>query len=162
MPRPARILNPCARTIISTSVSEFPHLGPRLLVLFDGHCGFCNASVRWLLRHDRQDRMRFAPSDDQRVASILARHNLAPDPSSILVLRNTGTPAEQLLMRSEAAIAMLAALPPPWPAAAAALRIIPRPLRDLGYRIVARIRYRLAGRLESCPVPTPAERARFL
>ncbi|HZB88569.1 MAG TPA: DCC1-like thiol-disulfide oxidoreductase family protein, partial [Terracidiphilus sp.] len=82
--------------------------------------------------------------------------------STILVVRNIGTPAEEILTRSNAAIAMLATLPAPWTAVATMLRIIPRPLRDLGYRFIARFRYRLAGRLESCPIPTPAERARFL
>ncbi len=143
-------------------MSEFLQLDARLLVLFDGRCGFCNASIRWFLRRDRRDRLRFAPSDDPRVAGILALHHIAPDPSSILVVSNAGTPLEQILTRSNAAIAMLAALPQPWPAIAAALRLIPRPLRDRGYRLIARNRYRIAGRLESCPIPTAAERARFL
>ncbi|HZB87620.1 MAG TPA: DCC1-like thiol-disulfide oxidoreductase family protein, partial [Terracidiphilus sp.] len=103
-----------------------PQIGARMLVLFDGHCGFCNASIRWFLRRDRDDRLRFAPSDDPRVAEILTRHGIAPDPSSILVARNIGTPAEEILIRSNAAIAMLATLPAPWPTVAAAFRIIPR------------------------------------
>jgi predicted DCC family thiol-disulfide oxidoreductase YuxK len=143
-------------------VNAFPNLDARLLVLFDGCCGFCNASIRWFLRRDHHDRLRFAPADDPRVAGILASHNLAPDPSSILVIRNAGTPLEQILTRSDAGLAMLAALPQPWPAVAATLRIVPRPLRDFGYRVVARNRNRIAGRLESCPIPTPAERAHFL
>ncbi len=185
VPRSARILNPCARTIICKSVSEFPNLGPRLpdsrlpdlrvpglrmLVLFDGRCGFCNASIRWFLRRDRHDRLRFAPAppespsepQDPRLADLLARHHIAPAPSSILVVRNSGTPLEQILTRSSAAIALLAALPQPWPAVAAILRVVPRPLRDLGYRLIARNRYRIAGRLDACPIPTPGERARFL
>jgi predicted DCC family thiol-disulfide oxidoreductase YuxK len=57
---------------------------------------------------------------------------------------------------------MLAELPRPWPAVAVAIRLFPRPLRDLGYHLVARWRYRLWGRLETCPIPTVAERERFL
>jgi len=86
----------------------------------------------------------------------------ANGPNSILVALYIGSPAERLLARSDAVLAVLAELPQPWPALAAILRLIPRPLRDLVYRLVARWRYRIWGRLESCPIPTAAERDRFL
>jgi len=85
-----------------------------------------------------------------------------PAPTTILVLRNAGTPAEQVLWRSDAIVVLLAELPQPWPAVGAALGWIPRPLRDLGYRFIARWRYRIWGQLESCPLPTDVERDRFL
>ena len=142
-------------------------LDGRLLVVFDGHCGLCNRSVRWFLVRDRLDRMRFAPSQSEPVADLLARHALsaadAPTgPTSILVVRNAGLPNEQILLRSRAVRALLAELPHPWPAIATVLGIIPRLLLDLAYRLVARWRYRIWGRLETCPIPTPDERARFL
>ena len=140
-------------------------LGGRLLVLFDGHCGLCNRSVRWLLRRDRHDRLRFAPSNAPQVAALTRLNFVMSDangPNSILVALYIGSPAERLLARSDAVLAVLAELPQPWPALAAILRLIPRPLRDLVYRLVARWRYRIWGRLESCPIPTAAERDRFL
>ncbi|MGO9336695.1 MAG: thiol-disulfide oxidoreductase DCC family protein [Terracidiphilus sp.] len=153
-------------------MSELSQTGDRLLVIFDGHCGFCNRSVRWFLRRDRLDRLRFIPSESPKVAALLARHQIVETedglasstiaPSTILVVRNPETPVEQVLVRSGAAIAMLCQLPQPWPAVATVLGWIPRPLRDLGYRFVARYRYRIWGRLESCPIPTAQERARFL
>jgi predicted DCC family thiol-disulfide oxidoreductase YuxK len=154
------------------SVSDFDHLGERLLVIYDGVCGFCNLSVRWFLTRDRNDRLRFVPSDSPKVAGFLTRHGISESnqglassafaPSTIIVVRHPQTPGEEVLVRSGAAIAMLAALPNPWPAVAAVMRWIPRPIRDLGYRLVARYRYRIWGRLESCPIPTAQERARFL
>ena len=150
---------------------RFPELGSRLLVLYDGRCGLCNRSVRWFLRHDARDRLRFIPSESPRVAALLARHGFtSPDlpngPATILAVRNPGeSPGksdEQILIRSAAILAMLQELPSPWPAIAALLRLIPRPLRDLGYRFIARIRYSIWGRYDVCPLPTPAERARFL
>jgi predicted DCC family thiol-disulfide oxidoreductase YuxK len=57
---------------------------------------------------------------------------------------------------------MLRQLPRPWPAVAAVMAWIPHRLRDLGYRLVARYRYRIWGRLETCPIPTARERERFL
>ncbi len=152
----------------------------RLLVIFDGRCGFCNGLVRWFLRRDRRDRLRFVPFESPNVAGVLGRAENLPAflqnhlasgslaPSTLIVVRSEASgPAgskgtAQVLVRSDAALAMLGALSWPWPAFAAALRWIPRPLRDLGYRMVAGARYRLGGRLASCPVPTAEERARFL
>jgi predicted DCC family thiol-disulfide oxidoreductase YuxK len=67
-----------------------------------------------------------------------------------------------VLIRSDAAVALLAALPSPWPVIGKVFGWIPRPLRDLGYRIIARLRYRIWGRFETCPIPTAQERAHFL
>ena len=153
-------------------MNDLGNIGDRLLVIFDGHCGFCNRSVRWFLTRDRNDRLRFVASESPKVAAILAHHGICQTgqgltsstlaPSTILVVRNPEGSAEQVLVRSNAAIAMLRELPRPWPAVAAVLRCIPRPLRDLGYRLIARFRYRIWGRLETCPIPTAQERIRFL
>ena len=82
--------------------------------------------------------------------------------NTILVVRDFGGAGEVILVRSDALMAMLRELPRPWPLVAAMLRWIPRSVRDLGYKLIARWRYRLWGRLESCPLPTAEERARFL
>jgi len=148
-------------------VSDFTDAGNRLVIIFDGHCGLCNRSVRWFLVRDRNDRLRFAPSESPKVAAVLARHGCNPAgvadlPDSILVVRDPDGAKEQLLMRSDAVLAMLTELPRPWPSVARLLRWIPRPLRDWGYRLIARWRYRIWGRIQECPLPTPAERERFL
>ena len=75
---------------------------------------------------------------------------------------NAGGLAERVLARSEAVLALIAELPRPWPVVARVLGWIPRPVRDLGYRLIARWRYRIWGRLENCPLPTAGERNRFL
>ena len=148
-------------------MSDFADLGARLLVIYDGRCGFCNRSVRWFLRRDRHDRLRFIPSESPRVADLLARHSLAAfdspaSPDTMVVVRNPGTPAEQIYLRSDAAATLLAELPQQWLLLGGIFRLIPRPIRDLGYRFIARIRYRIWGRYDTCPIPTPAERAHFL
>ena len=165
-------MNPAVARKHPLSVNSADEFGGRLLVVFDGHCGLCNRSVRWLVRRDREDRLRFVASESPKVARLLARHgfnavNAGPDlgtilPETILVVRGFSGPEERVLVRSEAIMALLSELPRPWPAIAAALGWIPRLLRDLGYRLVARWRYRIWGRLESCPVPTAEERERFL
>ena len=142
-------------------------MGGRLLVVFDGRCGFCNRAVRWFLRRDRGDRLRFVASESEKVAKLLERHGVeAADseagPGSILVVVDADGAAEKLLDRSDAVVAMLRELPQPWAAVGVGLGWVPRALRDFGYGIVARWRYRIWGRLDSCPLPTAAERARFL
>ncbi|MDR3775289.1 MAG: DCC1-like thiol-disulfide oxidoreductase family protein [Terracidiphilus sp.] len=145
------------------SMNSIAELDGRLLVVYDGQCGLCDRSAHWLLRRDRGDRLRFAVSESPRVAELLARHGFsAAGPETVLVVRDAGGPQEQVLARSEAVVALLGELPRPWPWLAVGLGWIPRAVRDVGYRLVARWRYRLWGRLESCPVPTPAERERFL
>jgi predicted DCC family thiol-disulfide oxidoreductase YuxK len=144
-------------------VKSLEDLGDRLLVIFDGRCGLCNRSVRWLLRRDRRDRLCFVASQSEKVAELLARYGFgAPDsasaPSTILVVRGFGDPTEQVLVRSEAVLVLLRALPQPWPLVAAVIGWIPRPVRDLGYRLIARGRRRFGGRRESCPVPGPRSR----
>jgi len=142
-----------------------PELEGRLLVLYDGECGLCNRSIRWLLRHDKKDCLRFAPNSDPRAVEILTQHGITPpnaSPDTIVVLRNVGTHLEDMLVRSNAVLACLRALPQPWPIAAALLRLIPRPFRELGYRQIARWRYHFFGRLATCPLPTPEERRHFL
>ncbi len=132
--------------------------------------------MRWLLRHDACDRLRFAPAESRAACEILAAAGFPAaadaDPAasdsarlqSILVLAppaDGGQPA-RLLTRSEAVLACLAALPAPWPQFAALARAIPRPLGDLAYSLVARLRYRLARRYDACPLPAPADRHHFL
>jgi predicted DCC family thiol-disulfide oxidoreductase YuxK len=159
-------LNPASlRQHPQESMNSLEEHGGRLLVIFDGHCGLCNRSVRWLLRRDRADRLRFAASESPKVAGLLERHGIpaaAPGPSTLLAVCDAGGPAERVLLRSQAVLALLAELPRPWPAVAAALAWLPRPVRDLGYRLIARCRYRIWGRLERCPLPAPEQRERFL
>jgi predicted DCC family thiol-disulfide oxidoreductase YuxK len=147
-------------------MSEPLKIGDRLLVVYDGHCGLCNGWVRWLLRWDWRDRLRFAASQSEKAAGLLARHADALEPGgtpgTVLVFRNPLEAGEQPLTRLAATLAVLGELPRPWPALAAALAWIPAFLSDPVYRLVARWRYRVWGRLECCPLPTAEERARFL
>jgi predicted DCC family thiol-disulfide oxidoreductase YuxK len=101
------------------------------------------------------------------MAGLLARQGIdAPDsesgPATILVVREFGHSSEVVLVRSEAVLALLAELPRPWPTVAAMLRWIPRPVLDLGYRLIVRWRYVLWGRMAQCPLPTAENRVKFL
>ena len=130
-------------------------------VLFDGVCGLCHRTVDFLLRADRRGRLRFATLQGPTAARLLAQadHNL--DLETVLYARHPAGARPDLLDRSNAILAILEDLGGPW-RAAAALRLVPRPLRDAVYRFVAARRYRWFGKRDACRVPTPAERDRFL
>jgi predicted DCC family thiol-disulfide oxidoreductase YuxK len=141
-------------------------VGDRLLVVYDGYCGLCNASIQWFLRRDCKDRLRFAPSNHPALAALLTAHPMAPDssgaPGSILVIHLPFSLRPHVLVRSRAVLAALRELSQPWPAIAKVLSLVPAYLADPIYRVIARWRYRIWGRLEICPVPAPSERAHFL
>ena len=137
------------------------------VVLYDGVCGLCNRAVRFVLRRDRDGLFRFAPLQGELARAALARHGLAPpaadssDPGTLYVVIDAGGRDERLLARSEAVLFILRNLPLYW-VAAALFRILPRFLRDALYDFVARRRYRWFGRYDTCPLPRPEDRARFL
>lgn len=132
------------------------------IVLYDGQCGFCDRTVQWLLDHDRQGRLRYAALQGPTAREVQARHpRLPPGLDSLILVQTEHGGRERVYWYSRAVVRILWLLPWPW-RALAVMVLIPRPLRDLGYRAFARIRFRVFGRLDACRVPTAEERARFL
>ena len=141
---------------MSASTAHEPFDQALPVVFFDGLCGLCNHSINWLLAHDPNRRLRFAP-----LQGTLAGKALSPqlrDRLDTLVFLRNGS----IYGRTAAVSRILMTLGGPWAALGALLWIIPSPLRDLGYRIVSRLRYRLFGKHDACRLPSPAERAVFL
>lgn len=132
-------------------------------MLYDGVCGLCNGYVQFVLRRDRRGHFRFAPLQGVFGVRALARHNLqlVGDPDTLVLLESPGTAAERARIRSDAVLAILTALGGVW-RLAVVFRVIPRSWRDAAYDLVARLRYRVFGRLDACPVPSPSTRDRFL
>jgi predicted DCC family thiol-disulfide oxidoreductase YuxK len=130
---------------------------PDAIVLFDGVCNLCSRSVTFIIEHERESTLRFASVQSRAGAQLMRRHGL--DPANIttfaLILDNVA------YTRSDAALRIARRLRGPW-RLLTALRIVPRPVRDFAYDLVARNRYRWFGRRESCMVPTPQFKARFL
>lgn len=126
------------------------------VLFYDGVCALCNGAVRYVLAHDREGAIRFAPLQGPTAAAALAAHPGARDADSLVLLLPDGT----VLLRSDAVIWLLRALGRS--RTAAALALAPREARDLAYRLVARVRYRLFGRYDACPLPPPDARSRFL
>ena len=132
------------------------------VLLYDGVCGLCNRTVQFVLRYDREKKFRFAPLQSAFAASLLSKKGVdASDLNSfyIVVFCEEG---EILLKRSEAVLFVLERLPGIWPAMARVLRLVPRVIRDWGYRVIARNRYQLFGRYDECPLPSESDRERFI
>lgn len=127
------------------------------VVFFDGVCGLCNASVDFILSKDPQGRFRFAPLQGETAAAALTPEDIASLKS--LVLRDE---KGRIFRRSTAIWRILWTLGGGMRILAAALWVVPWPLRDIGYRIISACRYRLFGKKDACRLPTPAERRRFL
>lgn len=134
---------------------------PDRIVLFDGDCAVCDATVRFLLDHDRDRRLHFAPLQGPTAQAVRARHPEWPAnlDSLVYVERIDGT--ERLSWYTTGVLRMLAVLPVPW-RWLAVLQGIPAPLRDPFYRAFAAIRLRVFGRVTSCRLPTAAEASQLL
>lgn len=126
------------------------------IVLFDGTCGFCNRGVRWLIAHDPTGRLRFAPLQSQIGQKYLAQFGLPLDYLDSLVLIEE----KRASTNSTGAFLILSYLPFPWKLLAGFL-IVPRFLRDIGYRFIAKRRHRIV-KNNACAIPTPEQRARFI
>lgn len=134
----------------------------RHLILYDGVCGLCNAFVNFLLRRDRKDLFLFAPLQSDLGREIVTRHGGDPEAlSTVYLIENYDTEEERIRTRGKAALYAMDALGGPW-RLLAALRFLPAWMLNLGYGLVARLRYRLFGRLETCPVPAPEDRDKFV
>lgn len=127
------------------------------VIVFDGVCLLCSRWVGFVLRRDRAARIRFAAMQSASGRALLARYGLdADDPLSFLYVADG-----RGYQDSDAILRVLTSFGGAWRLAGAA-RVIPRVLRDLGYRLIARNRYRWFGRREVCLVPDAAIAARFL
>ncbi|HEY1995024.1 MAG TPA: DCC1-like thiol-disulfide oxidoreductase family protein [Edaphobacter sp.] len=134
----------------------------RALLLYDGVCALCNGVVQLMMKHDRRDRFRYAPLQSSLGREVLARFDIHTFPDGVMLLTDALTSRGHLYQRSDAVAAALQLLGGSWGLAGRVLRLLPRPLRDWGYGLVARFRYRLFGRYATCPIPPPEQRSRLL
>ena len=127
-------------------------------MLFDGVCNVCNRSVDFILRHDPQGHFRFASLQSGAAQRALAEAGKPPQEIlRTLVLVEDGRVFEQ----STAAVRIARRLSGLWPVLSA-IAVVPRPIRDAAYRWFIAHRYRWFGKRESCRIPEPEIRDRFL
>ena len=132
------------------------------VLLYDGSCGLCAASVQFILRHERPHTLRFAPLQGQFARQVRGRHPELDGVDSVVWVRpNADGVTETVATRSSAAILAADYLGGGWRLALLA-RMLPAALRDAAYDLVARHHHRLLKNPDLCYVPTPETRARFL
>jgi predicted DCC family thiol-disulfide oxidoreductase YuxK len=137
--------------------------GPNPIVLYDGVCALCNRFVQFVLKHDSQDRFRFASLQSDFAARLLRQHGAASeDLDTMYVVIDSGLRQERIVSRSDAALTILRELGGGWTALEVTLRALPSGLRNWGYNLVARKRYRIFGKYNSCPIPSEQDRRKFL
>lgn len=124
------------------------------VLLYDGTCGFCAQSVQFVLTHEREHSLRFAALDSEFARGLLNAHPEVQGIDSVVWFE-----PDLLLTRSDAAIRVAWYIGGPWRAFEVA-RIVPRPIRDAVYGLIARHRHRIGG--IQCFVPSLEERTRFL
>jgi predicted DCC family thiol-disulfide oxidoreductase YuxK len=125
--------------------------------LFDGVCNLCNGTVQFLLKHDREKKLRFASLQGSFGQSVLARYRQGKAAQDSFILLDNGN----IYTHSTGALRVLMHLGGGWKILSL-LRVFPPFIRDGVYRFIARNRYRWFGKRDSCMVPGEGVRERFL
>ena len=132
------------------------------VVLFDGVCALCDASVRWLIAADKKLVLHYAPLQGETGKAVLSRHPDADQSlSTILYIRGMGGDSERLYERSDAAFEILHDLGGMW-RVLSWFHFVPRALRDAVYGLIAKHRYRWFGKFDACRLPESEDAGRFL
>lgn len=135
---------------------EPPIAADRPILFFDGVCGLCNRFVDFIVKRDRHARIRLAPLQGETASRLLSEHDRTSLDSLVYC------DGSRSFRRSSAVLRVFRCLGGLWWLPTVLLWLIPRPIRDCGYQLIARNRYRLFGVKSECRLPTPDERTRFL
>ena len=127
------------------------------ILLFDGHCNFCNGWVRLIVRRDTAKNILFAPLQSPVGRKMLEEHKIDVNYTESLVFFEE----EKFSLNSTAALRIYSYLDG-WERHLKILTVLPRTLRDAVYSFFAKYRYKWFGRREQCMVPTPEMKERFL
>jgi len=126
------------------------------IILFDGVCNLCNRSVQFILKRDPNEQFKFTSLQSETGQNLLRKHALKPDMKSVILIEN-----DQIFLKSTAALRIAGRMKGLWKLAGV-LYIIPRPIRDFIYQWVAKNRYKWFGKADSCMLPRPEWKNRFL
>lgn len=136
-------------------MDTIPAGGP--IILFDAECILCSANAQFVLSQDRKKRFRLASMQGEVGSALYRRFGIDPgNPDSIIVVDG-----EHMLRDSDAVLSIYAGLGWPWKLLSV-FRLVPRFIRDPLYLLLARNRYRLFGKRDSCWLPSPEYRDRLL
>lgn len=126
------------------------------IILFDGECNFCDNSVQFIIKRDPKGKFKFASLQSNIGKEFIKRFNVPEDMDSIVLIEDN-----KCYFKSSAALRICGNLNGIWKIFHL-LIILPRPLRDLFYGIIAKNRYKWFGKKDVCILPNPEIRNRFL
>jgi predicted DCC family thiol-disulfide oxidoreductase YuxK len=126
------------------------------VILFDGTCAFCERSVRFIATRDR-GYFKFGASQNPEGRALLAQYGTDRESARSIILIEDG----DVSLRSTAVLKIARRMTAPW-RWAAVLLLVPAPIRDGAYRVVAAIRHRIAGQSNACDIPPPEIRQRLI
>lgn len=127
------------------------------ILLFDGVCNLCNGFVNFIIKKDTKKTFKFAPLQSKNGQELLKKFNLPTEDFDSFVFLNNG----EYFIKSSAGLHVLKELEGAWKLLYI-LILIPRPLRDFVYNIISKTRYKIFGKRNTCMVPTPDIKQRFL
>ncbi len=127
------------------------------IILFDGVCNLCNASIDFLMKVDKKQTLYFSSLQSEFGQEILKKNNFSTEKFDSFLILDQG----KLYHKSTAAIKTLSSLTGIWKLAKLFF-IVPKPIRDYIYSLVANNRYRLFGKKDTCRLPTAEEKRRFI
>ncbi|MCT8340258.1 thiol-disulfide oxidoreductase DCC family protein [Flavobacteriaceae bacterium TK19130] len=127
------------------------------IILFDGVCNLCNSSIIFIIKRDKYDVFRFAALQEGIGQALIAKHNIDTSKTDSIILVDGDTHYE----KSSAALRIAKHLSGGWPLLSAFL-ILPKFIRNAVYDYIAKNRYKWFGKKESCMIPTPDLKSKFL
>ncbi|ARN71072.1 thiol-disulfide oxidoreductase [Nonlabens tegetincola] len=127
------------------------------IILFDGVCNLCNGAVVFIIKRDKKDVFRFAALQSEIGEKLLRKHQIDPEKTDSIILVDDNN----AFAKAGAALRIAQELSGLWPALAI-LRIVPRFISNSVYDWIASNRYQWFGKKESCMIPTPELKAKFL
>ncbi|MEM7187269.1 MAG: thiol-disulfide oxidoreductase DCC family protein [Bacteroidota bacterium] len=132
-------------------------MNDKKIILFDGVCNLCNNSVTFVIKRDKKDRFRFAALQEEPGLSLIKQHGIDTSKTDSIILIENG----KAYVKSTAALRVARYLGGLYPLSYAFM-IVPAFMRNWIYDYVARNRYKWFGKKESCMIPTPELKAKFL
>ncbi|MFC0470107.1 thiol-disulfide oxidoreductase DCC family protein [Halalkalibacter kiskunsagensis] len=126
------------------------------IILFDGVCHFCQGSVQFILKRDSTCTFSFASLQGNTGKELIKQYNIGEDLNSLVLIDE-----DLYYVKSDAVLRICSKLRMPWKLLSV-VRIVPRPIRDLIYDLVANNRYKWFGKKEICTIPSAEMRKRFL
>lgn len=130
---------------------------PQYLVLFDGVCNLCNDSVKFLIKRDKKKKFRYASLQSNIGQKVLWEIDLDPKKTDSIVFLAEGA----TFTKSTAALRIAKSLGGIW-SILEVLLLIPAPIRNLVYDVIAKNRYKCYGKKEECMVPKPEWKELFV